>query len=167
MEISNILLATDFSTGSRQAAPYAADLANRYGATLYVVHVIQNNENNTDFYAPKVNLKELHGTVEGKFMKDLQSFCDQELAGYPKIERRLLRGTPAEEIIRFQQANQIGMIVIGTRERKTDAREETIGLTADDVIKNAGCPVLTVIPSAERTKESTDPRLCSDGEIRL
>ena len=66
MEIKNILFATDFSAASRKAAPYAADLAKRYAATLYILHVIQDIEKITEWYAPKVSLSELHKVMEEK-----------------------------------------------------------------------------------------------------
>jgi len=40
MEIRKILFAADFSEGSSSSLPYAVDFAKRYGAKLYLVHVL-------------------------------------------------------------------------------------------------------------------------------
>jgi len=168
MEISKILFATDFSAGSRQAAPYAADLAKRYGATLYILHVIQDIEKITEWYAPKVNLNELHKVMEEKSKQELQNCCTSGLGGYQKVEYKLVKGVPSEEILKFQQENNIGMIVIGTHSRTSTSKAEIFGTTADRVVKESSCPVLTVIPSEHpEENESTDPKICSEGEIRL
>ena len=167
MEISKILFVTDFSAGSRIAAPYAADLAKRYEATLIVLHVIQDIEKITEWYAPKVNLNDLHKVMEEKARQELQNCCTSGLGGYKKVEYRLVKGVPSDEILKFQQENNIGLIVIGPHSHVSAAKAEIFGTTTDRVIKGASCPVLTVIPSEEQLQESTDPKICSDGEIRL
>jgi len=166
MDIKKILFATDFSASSSHATQHAADLAKRYGAKLYIVHVIQDVGKMTEWYAPKVNLTELQKHMEEKSNQELQKCCTEGLGGYQNVEYRLLTGIPHEEILKFQKDNDISLIVIGTG--GTGAGENAaFGGTADRVVKNSPCPVLTVTPSDEEPPESTDPKLCSDGEIRL
>ncbi|HYA14597.1 MAG TPA: universal stress protein [Syntrophales bacterium] len=79
----------------------------------------------------------------------------------------MLTRVPHEEILKFQQDNNIGLIVIGTNSRKAAGAKEVFGSTADRLVKYATCPVLTVISTGEEVPESKDPKLCSDGEIRF
>ncbi len=167
MEIKKILLATDFQTGSKHATVYAADLASRYGAKLYVIHVIQDVAKMTSWYAPKVNLNDLKKAMEEKSKQELQNCCTLGLGGYKDVEYRLLTGVPSDEIVKFQQDNDIELIVIGTNSRKEASEKKVLGSTADQVVKFATCPVLTVVPTEGEPPESTDPKLCSDGEIRF
>jgi len=167
MEIKKILLATDFSAGATHATAYAADLAERYGAKLYVVHVIQDVGKLTAWYAPKVNLSELKKSMEEKSKQELEQCCTVGLGGYKNLEYRLLTGVPPEEILKFQKDNNIGLIVIGTNSRKAADDRKVFGSTADRVVKYATCPVLTVMPAGDETPESLDPKLCSAGEIRF
>jgi len=167
MEIKKILLATDFLEGSKHATLYASDLASKYGAKLYVVHVIQDMGKLTAWYAPKVNLSELKKTMEEKSREELQNCCTLGLGGFKNVEYSLLTGVPSEEIVKFQQDNNIGLIVIGTNSRKEAGAKVVLGSTADRVVKFATCPVLTVVPTGDEIPESTDPKLCSDGEIRF
>jgi nucleotide-binding universal stress UspA family protein len=167
MEIEKILLATDFLAGASHATPYAADLAERYGAKLYVVHVIQDVGKITEWYAPRVNLGELKKSMEEKSKQELQRCCTEGLGGYKNVEYRLLTGVPHEEILKFQRDNNIGLIVIGTNSRKAADNREVFGSTADRVVKYSPCPVLTVMPTGAESPESKDPKLCSAGEIRF
>ncbi len=154
MEIKRILFAADFSAMTSKTIPYAADITNRYGAKLYIVHVIQDIEKITKWYAPKVNMDELHKTMEAKASKELERYV-KEFGGYKDVEYRLLKGTPHEEILKFKRDNNIDLIILGTT-----------GSIADKILKESRRPVLIVAPREELT-ESMDPRLCSDGEIRL
>ena len=167
MEIKKIVFATDFSAGSNYAAPYAAEMAHRYGALLYVIHVIQNMGKMTAWYAPKVNMKELEKTMEEKSKQELQLCCTAGFGDFRDVEYRLLKGVPYEQILKFQQDNKVDLIIIGTIGGHNTGKENAFGSTADRVVKNARCPVLTVSLPDKGTAESKDPRLCSAGEIRL
>ena len=97
MEITKILFATDFLEGSANAIPYVADLAKRYGAKLFIVHVIQDVEKITEWYAPKVNMDELHKAMEAKAAKELERCCAEELGGYKDVKYRLLKEYPRRD----------------------------------------------------------------------
>ena len=60
MEIKKILCATDFSEGSLNSLPYAIDLAKRYGAKLYLIHVIYDVVKTSSWYVPHVSLDEMY-----------------------------------------------------------------------------------------------------------
>lgn len=167
MDIKKIVFATDFSAGSRYTAPYAADMARRFGAKLYVIHVAQEFGKMSSWYAPKVNLSELQKAVEEKSKQELQLCCTEGFGDFKDVEYRLLKGSPYEQILKFQQDNEADMIVISTIGGHNTGRENAFGSTADRIVKNAKCAVLTVSPPVEVIAESFDPKLCSDGEIRL
>jgi nucleotide-binding universal stress UspA family protein len=168
VEIRTILFATDFSDVSVRANSYAADLTKRYGAKLFIVHVIQDIAKMTEWYAPKVSMAEVKKIMQEKAMKELEETCAEELAGYRDVERRLLIGEPHEEIVKFQREHGIELTIIGTHGIKGGGKKIIFGSTADRVLKNSRCPVLAVTPEMPEEKESTDVRICSGGtEIRL
>ena len=167
MEIKKIVFATDFSAGSNYTAPYAAEMARKFGAKLYVIHVIQEMGEMTAWYAPKVNMNELQKTMEEKSRQELQICCTEGFGDFKNVEYRLLKGAPYEQILKFQQDNKADLIVIGTIGGHNTGKKNAFGSTADRVVKNARCPVLTVSLPAKEAAESMDPRLCSAGEIRL
>ena len=167
MEIKKIIFATDFSAGSKCTAPCAAEMARKFGAKLYVIHVIQEMGKMTAWYAPKVNINELQKTMEEKSKQELQLCCTEGFGDFKNVEYRLLKGAPYEQILKFQQENKADLIVMGTIGGHNTGKENAFGSTTDRVVKHALCPVLTVSPPENGTDESYDPRLCSDGEIRL
>lgn len=143
MEIKRILYPTDLSEGSANAIPYVADLTRHYGARLYVIHVIYDIARATGWYVPHMNLDDLYKDMETNAKKEIERCCLEELRGYKDIEYRILKGVPHEEILKFADDNSIGLIIIGTHSRKGLDRI-IFGSTAEKVVRNSRCPVLTV-----------------------
>jgi nucleotide-binding universal stress UspA family protein len=143
MEIKSILFPTDFSEGSAQALQYAVDLSKRYGARLYVVHVIYDIAKATGWYVPHVSMDEMYKDIQEGAKKELERFGVEELAGVKNVERRVITGVPHEEIINFVGANKIDLIIMGTHGRK-GIDKILFGSTAAQVVRHAPCPVLTV-----------------------
>lgn len=147
MEIKSILFPTDFSEGSAQALKYAVDLVNRYGAKLYLLHVIYDIAKGSGWYVPHISMDQLYKDIEEGAKKELERFGNEEIGGLKNVERAVVKGVPHEEIINFAKNNKIDLIVIGTHGRKGLDRI-LFGSTAAQVVRFAPCPVLTVrIPS--------------------
>jgi nucleotide-binding universal stress UspA family protein len=143
MEIKSILFPTDFSEGSAQALQYAVDMSKRYGAKLYVVHVIYDIAKATGWYVPHVSMDEMYKDIQQGAAKELERFGVEELAGVKNVERKVITGVPHEEIINFVGANKIDMVIMGTHGRK-GIDKILFGSTAAQVVRHAPCPVLTV-----------------------
>ena len=143
MEIKKILCATDFSEGSLNSLPYAVDLAKRYSAKLYLIHVIHDVGKTSGWYVPHVSLDEMYKemTKDAKAQLD-KSFVD-EMRGFKDIEHVVLTGIPYQEISRFAEEKKIDLIVIGTQGR-TGLERMLFGSTAEQVVRHAPCPVITV-----------------------
>jgi nucleotide-binding universal stress UspA family protein len=143
MQIRKVLFATDFSEGSSHALPYAVDVAKRYGARLYLVHVIYDVTKTAGWYVPHVSLDEVYRDIEKSARVELEKSFIDEMRGFDNIEYAVLKGTPYEEIMRFAVENRIDLIVLGTHGRKGIDRV-LFGSTAEQVVRNAPCPVLSV-----------------------
>jgi nucleotide-binding universal stress UspA family protein len=143
MEIKSILFPTDFSEGSAQALQYAVDMSKRYGAKLYVIHVIYDIAKATGWYVPHVSMDEMYKDIQEGAKKELERFGVEELAGVKNVERRVITGVPHEEIINFVSANKIDLVIMGTHGRK-GIDKILFGSTAAQVVRHAPCPVLTV-----------------------
>ncbi|MBI5203860.1 MAG: universal stress protein, partial [Nitrospirae bacterium] len=113
MNVKKILFPTDFSEGSDNALPYAADMAKHYGAKLYLLHVIQDIAGATASYVPHVSLDELYRDMEKNAAKEIDRYGIEELRGIKDIERIVVKGRPYEEILKFARENKADLIVIG------------------------------------------------------
>ncbi len=143
MEIKSILFPTDFSEGSSQALQYAVDLTTKYGARLYVVHVVYDLAKVTGWYVPHRSVDEMYKDIQEGAKKELDKFGVDELAQVKNLERTVLTGVPHEEIMNFSKEKKIDLIIMGTHGRKGIDRM-LFGSTAAQVVRFAPCPVLTV-----------------------
>jgi nucleotide-binding universal stress UspA family protein len=143
MEIKGILFPTDFSEGSYQALQYAVDMAKKYGARLYVMHVIYDIAKASGMYVPHTSVDKMYQEIREGAKKELERFAVEELSSMKDIERIIVVGTPHEEILKFAGDNKISIIVMGTHGRKGVDRI-LFGSTAAQVVRYAPCPVLTV-----------------------
>lgn len=143
MEIRRILYPTDLSEGSANAIPYVADLTRHYDAKLYVVHVVYDISTISGLYVPHMNLDDLFKEVEVGAKEKLEGLSLEGLKGHKEVERRILKGVPHEEILRFAEDNSIDLIIIGTYSRR-GLNRMIFGNTAEKVVRNSSCPVLTV-----------------------
>ena len=131
-KLEEILYATDFSTDSLLAAPYALSFAERFRARLTLLHVIEGLPESPylDAQMARVHLNEL---VTHHF----------ELTSVP--EARVEMGSPADVILRIAGETASDLIVIGARGAGALARLAThFGSIAHKVVSRAACPVLTV-----------------------
>ena len=143
MEIKKILFPTDFSEGSLNAFPYAVDLARTYGARLYMFHAIYDVVTASGWYVPHISFDEMYKDVESSARKELERFGLEEKRKLKDVEHIIVKGVPYEEILKFAKENSIDLIVIGTHGRKGLDRA-LFGSTAERVVRNSTCPVLTV-----------------------
>jgi nucleotide-binding universal stress UspA family protein len=143
MEIKKILFATDFSEGSSHALPYAVDMAKHYGAKLYFVHVIYDVAKTAGWYVPHISIDEMYSDMVKSAKAELEKLFIDDLRGFKDLEHVVLKGIPYEEITRFATDSKIDLIVLGTHGRRGIDRM-LFGSTAEQIVRNAPCPVLSV-----------------------
>jgi universal stress protein A len=99
-----------------------------------------------------VSLDELYRDIEKNAAKEMDRYGAEELRGIKDIERIVLKGTPCKEILKFAGENKVDIIVIGTHGRKGLDRV-IFGSTAEKVVRDAPCPVLSVRLPAHEVKK--------------
>lgn len=141
--LKNILLPVDLSEPCLYATRYALELAKSFGATLHLLHVIEDPilySPAIGGYAPKPEDLETYAQTQ------LDNWIQPEDAGELDIQRRWVHGRAFVEIVRDAQAHDIHLIVMGTHGLGFTAHL-LLGSVAEKVVRKAPCPVLTVRPS--------------------
>jgi nucleotide-binding universal stress UspA family protein len=136
LPIRTILHPTDFSEHSDPAFWLACSVARDYGARLVVLHVVPPPV----FHGEVVARRQPDG-YHTDLEKQLQEFRPRE-PGIP-VERRVEDGDPAAAILRVAQEVPCDLIVMGTHGR-TGLGRLLMGSVAEQVMRRAPCPVLTV-----------------------
>jgi universal stress protein A len=145
LPIHTILHPTDFSDCSNYAFRLACSLARDYGARLIVVHVAEP--------PMAVSCEGVLMLPENYDLESLQKQLRQLESGNPEvqIEPRLLQGYAATEILRIAADTKCDLILMGTHGR-TGMGRLMMGSVAEQVVRKAPCPVLTVkIPQSRET----------------
>jgi nucleotide-binding universal stress UspA family protein len=141
--LEKILFATDFSENSEHAFDYALSLARQFNAKLFMIHVINEPVDLRGFYVPHISFEKLEKEIEEGAEKMMQKFCQARLKDFSNYESLIVAGIPYEEILKKADEENISLIVLGTLGRK-GLDHFLFGSTAERVVRNAKCPVMTV-----------------------
>lgn len=152
MTISRILVPTDFSEPAREATDRALVFAKAFGASIDLLHVIQD----PIVYIPALGgYTPLPSDMEEFSDTALTAWIDSDVSGGISIRRHWVHGHPVGKILKFAEQHNSDMIVMGTHGRGMLVHM-LMGSVAERVVRQAKCPVLTVHPACAN-EEGFDP----------
>lgn len=142
--IKTILHPTDFSDCSRCAFDLACSLASALGARLVVAHVIDVEEGQHSFGGVMVEVR------PSRYQEQQLQTLKRLVPPYPDVpvEHVLTEGRPTEAILQLAKDARADLIVIGTH-GLTGLRRLLLGSVAEQLVRQAPCPVLTTKPFAQ------------------
>jgi nucleotide-binding universal stress UspA family protein len=142
---AKILFPTDFSSLGQTALELATTLAKERGAKLVIAHV----EEPPLAYGGG----ELYFGMEEPDRKEIERMLAAVVPHDRTVsyEHRLLMGSPATAIVHFAEKENVDLIVMPTHGR-TGLYRLLMGSVAEEVVRKATCPVLTV-KGASKAKE--------------
>ena len=138
--LRNILFATDLSPAAEKALPFALEIAHRYSATLFAVHVFGPP---VYPYVPAPDWPKLAEDDE-VFRREAKHALDANLHSVAH-ELIFQPGKVWETISGIISEKHIDMLVLGTRGR-TGIEKALMGSIAEEIFRQSACPVLTVGP---------------------
>jgi nucleotide-binding universal stress UspA family protein len=143
--IANVLIATDFEEPSEAALVYARELARQFGATLHVLHVVDDiTAQDVAIEGYMANLDELQEEREAQARAHLAAVVtDEDRAARHARTVIATSNAPALAIVTYAKDAGIDLIVVGTHGRHALAHF-FLGSVAEKVVRLAPCPVLTV-----------------------
>jgi len=138
VSFKNILLATDFSDASEKAFNYATAIARLHGSKIYVVHVLPPESTS---FIPELPRDRSRQEAEHEM---------GTLAGRSQLKEiaheTALRAGPVWNVLSAVIHEQnIELVVLGTHGRG-GLKKLVLGSVAEEVVRRAGCPVITVGP---------------------
>jgi nucleotide-binding universal stress UspA family protein len=144
VKLTNVLVGTDFSPASDRALEYALSLARRYEARIFLTHVVTSDAN--VMLAPEI-IARTHETevrdAEERMGKILISGRLRGVLHETSIEHGSLWPT-LEALI---GKHHIDLVVVGTQ-GLGGLQKMLLGSGAEQIFRQAKCPVLTVGPAA-------------------
>jgi nucleotide-binding universal stress UspA family protein len=144
IDLRRILVPTDFSKHSQNALAYGAAFAEKFGAELHLLHVVQDlavfiPDAVTGVPPTTPPVEQLTAAAREALA---QLVRERPLPGVTLLTE-VREGTPFYEIIRFAREKDIDLIVMGTHGRSGLAHV-LLGSVTEKVVRKAPCPVLTV-----------------------
>ncbi len=149
----NIAFCTDFSENADEAFITAMDMAERYDATLHIMHVMVNLSISPPTHATYMPIEYDPSFLEQVTIAAMDAIQDRYVSKLTEKQRHkvhLLSGYAATEIVRLVQEKDFDLIVMGSR-GLTGLAHVIFGSTADRVVRKSPCSVLTV-----RTKKDEE-----------
>lgn len=140
IRVKRILVPLDFSKSSSKALHYAISLARQFGAEIDLVHVMTVP---VYFEGPAIavtaDYEKSRNAAAGKQMEEWRAEVPHEIT----VRTELRTGSPYHEIILAADETNTDLIIMGTHGR-SGVSHMLIGSTAERVVRQAPCPVLTV-----------------------
>lgn len=143
--LERILLATDFSSVAEVATAYAVGLALYFSSTLEAAHVI-------DLSSADPTLDVLTEPALEALRHSGQERLQRLAEGVPglALKKKMIEGHRAAAVLVGEAIDaSADLIVLGTSS-KHGLQKLTLGSTAEEVIREAPCPVLTVGPHVSK-----------------
>jgi universal stress protein A len=137
VSIRRILFPTDFSAPAKEAQKYAMALADRFGAELHLLHVVPEvamplPDSTTAWTLPSADLKLLVEAAQKRLLVELGPDWAEER----RTVHTAVVGNAVEEIVKYANEHEIGMIVIGTHGR-TGLSHLLLGSVAEKLVRLA------------------------------
>ncbi len=141
-KLQRILVATDFSEHSRKVMQYAFDLKRIFGASIYMLYVIETPK------AIEFGIRQGHFTDTIKKMREwainqLVNLTPDEFINDPTLVRIVENGSPSDRIADVAAEIGADLTILGTHEYGA-MHKHLLGTTADKLLTKTSVPVLTL-----------------------
>ncbi len=141
LPLKKILWPTDFSEASYKALETVKELAARLSSEVWAIHVV---EPVTAFSAElTISLPAFEQELIESTRTALQKIAAEHGGGELQIHPILKMGSPAAEIVKCADENNMGLIIIATH-GESAFHHFIFGSVAEKVIRLATCPVLVL-----------------------
>ena len=147
--ISKIMVGTDGSKESVNAADYAIAIAKRHNAELIAVNVLTSDigyaYSSPGVESPPLTIREIILLAEDevkKWLNDIEEKADKSGIRF-RSEIIMAKRSAVSTMLDYAEEQKIDLIVVGTRGR-SGIKKMLLGSVASGLVTYAACPVLIV-----------------------
>lgn len=140
----SILLATDGTEASSDAATHAIEIAADTGATLHVIFVVDEavySAYSGDEYVDEAEGPE-HG-LEEVGEEAIEAIRDRAASAGVDVESAMRHGVPARTIVEYADDEDVDLLVLGTKRRPAEYRA-LLGSVTDRVLRLTARPATVI-----------------------
>lgn len=145
----NILVPTDFSDFSLKGLHHALALAQASGATVHLIHVVEEIVYPADWGYAQVGLTDLTRELEKSSLEEMAKLQASLKSAVP-VHTAVVVGKAPEAIAEYAKEHSADLVVIATHGR-SGIEHFFFGSTTEKVLRMAPCPVLTFRPESEQS----------------
>src|SRR2546423_13150807 len=145
MSFRNILFPTDFTAHARSALKYAAAFARESRGRVVLFSVQSANVPANLMTLPERVLHDQDTQWLWQLRREVQQLLKDPMFDGLEVEPVIVEGEPASEIAKAVRDYDIDLVTVVTHGRRGLARA-LFGSTAEEIIAEAPCPVLTIRP---------------------
>jgi nucleotide-binding universal stress UspA family protein len=139
--LRNILFATDFSSASERALPFALEFANRYNSTLFLAHAVPP----MSVVVPVEPVPDQMDLMRKAAERDMEKFLEYAPLQQVPHESMVMDGEAWDVVRQIVADKRIDLVVLGTRGRGV-LHKVLVGSVAEEIYRIVKCPVLTIGP---------------------
>ena len=139
--LSRVLATTDFSPPSDRALEYARAIAARSGASLHLLHVLEDTVDTASF-GTEVFVPDSPEVREARAREAIARLAQRAGSAEPHASTEVVAGAAAATIAAYAAQHGVDLIVMGTHGRAGLAHL-VMGSVAERVVRTAPCPVLS------------------------
>jgi len=153
--MKKILVPTDFSRSAQDSADVAADIARRSGATLILLHVVEEvteDSFNVKGIVSSGNFADRIFNIKmiDKARKQLEKAVQDPRFADIRVDGELRVGNPFHGMRTIVAEKKVDLVVMG-KSGKTKLQEMLVGSNTEKIVRIAKCPVLAVNKKPART----------------
>jgi nucleotide-binding universal stress UspA family protein len=140
--LNHILVPIDFSENSKKALRYAIPLAEKFGASVTLINIIEPTVFPSDFGFGQMSFPDVEQELVTKSKTELDEIVSG-LSTTAPVATVVKTGIPFVEVTSYADEEKVDLIIVATHGR-TGVEHILFGSTAEKIIRKAPCPALVV-----------------------
>ncbi|MEW6601744.1 MAG: universal stress protein [Nitrospirota bacterium] len=142
-DIKRILVVSRSTKDCRKAVHYGISLSQKYGAKLYVIHVVHDPFSIEGWNLPVPSLAKEYKKLLIDTKKELAAVINKERKKGTKVKQLVKKGEPVKEIFKLVRDENIDLIIMLAHE---EGRLEhfLFGRSNEEIVRKMPCSVLMV-----------------------